>query len=276
MKREGLQTPVTFCDPDAGIKNVSKGYFCVYAKPGAEAVFVWRTGRTFEDVTEHFEDYKGLLQSDAYAPYLKLDREREGIILLGCMAHARRKFVEARESARRECDLVINLMKRLYRVEKEIRESGTPLSVEQIKAKRQKECTNTLQRIKKVCLFIARTFPPQNPARKAADYAIANWTYLTRYIEYGNAQIDNNLVENAIRPTAVGKKNWLFIGHPNAGQRAAVIYSIAVSCERFKINLQEYLRMLFTLDLQSMTQEQRRNLIPSVYSKSLSSPTSGQ
>ena len=60
----------------------------------------------------------------------------------------------------------------------------------------------------------------------------------------------------------MGKKNWLFIGHPNAGQNAAVIYSIAVSCERFKINLQEYLRMLFTLDLQSMSQEQRRNLIP--------------
>jgi hypothetical protein len=261
------ETPVTFCDPDAGIKNVSKGYFCVYARPGSDAVFVWRTGRAFEDTTGHLETFKGLLQTDAYKTYLKLNRENEGITLLGCMAHARRKFVEARQSSVRECDLVIKLMKRLYKVEKEIRESEKPLSFDQIREIRQKRCLITLQRIKKVIEAIPRLLAPQNPARKAAEYAIANWTFLSRYVEYGNAQIDNNLIENVIRPTAVGKKNWLFIGHPNAGQRAAVIYSIAISCERFGINLQKYLCMLFTHDLRVMTTEQKRNLIPSVYSK---------
>jgi transposase len=261
------ETPVTFCDPDAGIKKVSKGYFCVYSRPGAESVFVWSTSRSYEDVTGHLKTYRGLLQSDAYSSYLKLEREYSGIILLGCMAHTRRKFVEARESARRECDLVINLMKRLYKVEKEIRTSKTPLSEEKIKTIRQKQSTNTLLRIKRVIYWIAKNHNPQHPARKAADYAIANWTYLTRYIDYGKAQIDNNLVENTIRPTAVGKKNWLFIGHPNAGQRAAVLYSILISCERFGINPQNYLRMLFSQDLQILTTEQKRALIPSNYAR---------
>ena len=70
---------------------------------------------------------------------------------------------------------------------------------------------------------------------KACDYLLRHWTPLTRHLDYGETRLDNNLVENAIRPSAIGKKNWLFIGHPDAGQRSAIIYSLVVSCQRRKI-----------------------------------------
>ena len=77
------------------------------------------------------------------------------------------------------------------------------------------------------------------------DYALGQWRTLEVYLQDGRVEIDNNLVENAIRPTAVGKKNFLFIGHPEAGQRSAIIYSVLGSCRRHGINPDEYLRDLF-------------------------------
>ena len=77
-------------------------------------------------------------------------------------------------------------------------------------------------------------------------YLLRHWAELTRHLEYGETRLDNNLVENAIRPSAIGKKNWLFIGHPDAGQRSAIIYSIVVSCQRRKIDPLLYLRDVLT------------------------------
>ncbi len=82
---------------------------------------------------------------------------------------------------------------------------------------------------------------PKSPLAKAASYCLNEWTALTRYLEDGRLEIDNNLTENAIRPSAVGKKNWLFIGHPEAGWRSAVVYSIIVSCQRHRIDPAHYL-----------------------------------
>jgi hypothetical protein len=95
----------------------------------------------------------------------------------------------------------------------------------------------------------------------AVRYALSLWPQLTRFIEDGRLEIDNNLVENAIRPTAIGKKNYLFFGDPEAGQRSAIIYTIVESCKRYGINPQEYLRDVLSR-LPSMTNQQTHTLTP--------------
>jgi hypothetical protein len=87
---------------------------------------------------------------------------------------------------------------------------------------------------------------PQGLLGQAIDYALKRWEALTRFVDDGLLEIDNNLIENAIRPSAIGKKNWLFIGHPEAGERSAVIYTLLGSCRRQGINPFDYLKDLFT------------------------------
>ena len=87
---------------------------------------------------------------------------------------------------------------------------------------------------------------PKTLTGKACDYALAIWDKAKVYCQRGDLQIDNNLIENAIRPSAIGKKNWLFIGHPNAGKRSAAIYSLVVSCQRHGICPAKYLEAVLT------------------------------
>ena len=135
----------------------------------------------------------------------------------------------------------ITELRKLYLVEAVAREQQ--LGPEQRKALRQEKSkpvwTALLPELEQA---VAQNLP-QSPLGKAARYCLNEWTALTRYLEDGRLEIDNNLTENAIRPSAVGKKNWLFIGHPEAGWRSAVIYSIVVSCRRRKIDPWEYLRI---------------------------------
>lgn len=268
------ETPVEFCDPDLGLKKTKRGYFCVYSRPDDHVVFVWRKGRTRDDVTGFLKDYRGLLQTDAYAPYLTFARNNDAVTLLGCMAHARRNFKEAHQYNRRECEVVLKLIARLYAIEKQIRQASPALNPEQIVAIRKRGATNTLQRIKRVCQIIQGRLTNQQPARKAANYALAHWESLCEYTRHGEVQIDNNLVENAIRPTAVGRKNWLFIGHPKAGDRATIIYSILISCQRLGVDPRQYLSTVFEQPLGNLTKEQLTQLTPRAFAKSARTPQS--
>jgi len=92
---------------------------------------------------------------------------------------------------------------------------------------------------------VRRRVLPRSLLGQAIDYALGRWETLTRYVADGRLEIDNNLCENSIRPTAVGKKNFLFVGHPDAGQRSAVIYSVLGSCRRHGINPAAYLQDIF-------------------------------
>jgi hypothetical protein len=94
--------------------------------------------------------------------------------------------------------------------------------------------------------LIRRKTLPQGLLGQAIDYALKRWTALNQFITDGTLEIDNNLIENSIRPSALGKRNWLFIGHPEAGERSAVIYTLLGSCRRHGINPFDYLNDLFT------------------------------
>jgi hypothetical protein len=87
---------------------------------------------------------------------------------------------------------------------------------------------------------------PQGLLGQAIDYALKRWPALTQFVEDGKLEIDNNLIENSIRPSALGKRNWMFIGHPEAGERSAVIYTLLGSCRRHVINPFDYLKDLFS------------------------------
>jgi hypothetical protein len=133
----------------------------------------------------------------------------------------------------------------MYRLERQWDEAGIKDPVERA-ARRSVNFKRTLDWLHRIAAALRERVRPQSLLGKACDYLIGHWEPLTAHVRYGQTRLDNNLVENAIRPSAVGKKNWLFIGHPDAGQRSAVIYSIVVSCQRHGHDPLAYLRDVLT------------------------------
>lgn len=262
------ETPIKYCDPDYGQKKTRQGYLCGYSRPGGNVYYRWSLSRSHPNVTAFLEGYEGLLQSDAYEAYIQFAAQNEGVTLIGCMAHTRRKFFDARDQHPRESALVLKLIARLYRVETHIRENALP--VEAISPYRQKHSLNTHRRLKRVLEILRHRTLPRSELGKACNYALNNWTYLSRYLDYGQVDIDNNAMENAIRPTAIGKRNWLFVGHPQAGDRPAIIYSILFSCQRLDIDINQYLQDVLSVDTRILDEDQLAALTPARWKKARS------
>ncbi len=169
--------------------------------------------------------------------------EQGDLILVGCWAHVRRRFHEAMAETKLAVWFV-GQIGQLYGVEKQLREQKAGLALRQ--AMRVWQSQPVLNRLHRAMELIRRKTLPQGLLGQAIDYALKRWEALNRFVEDGTLEIDNNLIENSIRPSAVGKRNWLFIGHPVAGERSAVIYTLLGSCRRHGINRFEYLKDLFT------------------------------
>jgi transposase len=107
---------------------------------------------------------------------------------------------------------------------------------------------------------------PQGPLGNALDYTLGQWSTLTVFLKDGRIEIDNNLVENAIRPTALGKKNWLFVGEADAGERGAILYTVIESCRRRGLNPHAYLRDVLTR-LPNLTNRQIPEVVPQAWAK---------
>ena len=266
------ETPVQYCDPDYGEKKSRKGHLCGFSRPDDNVCFVWRTSRGHDPVTGHFEGFRGALQCDAYAPYIKYEEENEGVEMAACWAHARRKFFEIKDQHPRECALYLKLVAKLYKVEAEIRElrRDDPRGFGDAQALeyRKRNATLAHSQIHRALKFFRLRCLPKSGLGKACDYSLKIWRQLSTYLEHGRVQIDNNLMENAIRPTAVGKKNWLFVGHPKAGERAAIIYSILISCQRLEVDPVEYLESMLDQDTRIMADDELAALTPANWKKS--------
>jgi transposase len=263
------ETPIRYLDPDRPGK-AQMGFLWAFSAPGSDVLFDWRTTRGHEVPAEMLKNFKGYLQTDAYAAYTTLARERQGEIkLVGCFAHARRKFVEALQEDRRVAWFVRQIA-HLYGVEKKLRETRAGPRLRE--ARRAAEATPVLQRLHKAMERIASRVLPRSGFGGALAYALNHWETLIRYVEDGRLEIDNNLIENAIRPTALGKKNFLFIGHPDAGWYSAVIYSILGSCRRHGINPHEYLSDILSR-LPSATNQQIEGFTPAQWAKAKKSRT---
>jgi transposase len=253
MKRELLsadylqvdETPVRMLDPEVQGKTV-KGHLWVLGQPGGDVIFEFHRGRGAEEARQVLGSFRGYLQRDGYASYATLaNAPNSGLIPCGCVAHGRRKFVEALVDEPEQARWFVQQIGKLYVIEAHARSEG--LRPEQ-RLKLRQELAPPIWAQLKVRLDEVRSsnILPQSPLAKAVRYAINEWDAWQRYLQDGRLEIDNNLIENAIRPTAVGKKNYLFIGHPDAGWRSAVIYSVVVSCKRRNIDPWAYLKDVFT------------------------------
>ena len=223
------ETPVRCNDPDEKRGGTTQGWLWVISRPGGEVVFDWRLSRRHGELTSLLQDYRGILQSDGYEAYPAYARAHDGVQWVGCWAHARRKFFEAVAERPRTAERILRLIAQLYRHERAWDEAQVG---ERRAALRQEHFARPLYWLRKLALALRATALPQSGLGQACTYLLNQWVPLTAHLQHSQTRLDNNLVENAIRPSALGKKNWLFIGHPDAGQRSAIIYSLVVSCQR--------------------------------------------
>ena len=232
-------TPVTV--QDHGGKGSKTGRFWAYLgdRDNPFIVYDYTPDRSRDGPERFLKDYRaGYLQSDAYAGYAGL--HARGLAEVGCWAHARRKFHEARASDPERSHAAIAWIGRLYGVEREAREGGWDDA--RLTAAR---CERSLPLLNSFWSWLngeAAKVLPKSPIGEAIAYARSNRAELTRYLESPYLAIDNNAVENALRPVAVGRKNWLHLGSDRGGHTAAVLMSLVQSCKRLGNEPFAYLR----------------------------------
>ena len=260
------ETPVNYLEPGNG--RTRQGYLWTGSQPKGDVFFRWETSRATECLDNVVPtNFTGTLQCDGYAAYRAFANGRVGTIALaGCWAHVRRKFYEASETSPSLAGWLLRQIQHLYRVEAELRAHRAGPRLRQ--AMRTSHSRPIITRLEKVLLRLKARgrYLPQSSLGQAIDYALGQWPTLTVYLKDGRVEIDNNLVENAIRPTALGKKNWLFIGDAEAGQRSAIIYTVIESCRRRALDPYAYLRDVLTR-LPKMTNHQVPEVIPAAWAK---------
>jgi transposase len=230
------ETPVKVKDPEVKGK-AARGYLWFYAVPRGDVILDFDRSRGLDPVRRRLRDFVGTIQTDAYDVYLSLGRKQAGLERIGCLAHSRRRFYAALKDSLVDAVWFIGQFRLLYCIEAEVRESDAAERA----AIRQQKAPSIWESLKTRAEELKPKYLPQSLMGKALSYFLDEYDALIGYLRDGRFEIDNNLVENAIRPTAVGRRRWLFIGHPDAGWRSAIIYSMIVSCRRRGINPQDYL-----------------------------------
>ncbi len=210
------------------------GYYWVYHNSDQKMVlFDYRQGRGREGPHDILKNYQGYLQTDGYVAYDDFEK-RSGITLMHCMAHARRKFVEALQNDQTRSEHALNMFQQLYAVERRIKDEA--LTGDALLQLRQQQAVPVLKTLKE---WMTEEYPkvlPKSPIGQAMAYCLPRWEKLSIYTTNAILQIDNNPVENAIRPVAIGRKNYLFAGSHEAAQRAAMVYSLFATCRLHNIN----------------------------------------
>ncbi|MBN2882889.1 MAG: IS66 family transposase, partial [Clostridia bacterium] len=227
------ETPIKVLTQDKP-GSTHKGYHWVYYSPLDKLVyFDYQKGRGRDGPKAFLGGYKGTIQSDGYSAYDVFENKKD-IVLLACMAHARRKFDEALTNDPEGAGYVLSQMQKLYDVESQARE--LKYSFEERKALRIERSLPVLNELEDLMKKkIVRTLP-RSAMGVALSYTLGIWNRLIRYIHDGRYEIDNNLIENSIRPVALGRKNYLFAGSHEGAQRAAMMYSFLGTCKKNDVN----------------------------------------
>jgi transposase len=216
-----------------------KGFYWAYYDPMNKLVlFDYRPGRGKEGPKQILKNFKGHLQTDGYAVYDEYGK-RQGITLMHCWAHARRKFVEAEDSDKARAQEVLEEIQKLYALEAEMQEKK--VCETEIKMLRAQKALPVIEGLKQWMITNKPAVMPKSPIGKAIDYTLSRINELKVYTTDGKLKIDNNPVENTIRPIAVGRKNYLFAGSHKAAENAAIFYSLLASCKAQGINPQTWL-----------------------------------
>ncbi|TRX45273.1 IS66 family transposase [Fulvivirga sp. M361] len=240
--------------------GIHQGYMWVYHAPADGLVlFDYRKGRDSSGPKQMLEGYAGILQTDGYGVYETLYGHHPHILLVYCMAHARRKFVDALKYDKEKAQQVLNRMQHLYKLEQDMRDED--LTWEQRTERRQEKAIPVLEELRDWLEEHAYTVLPKSPLGQAIAYALPRWEGLSAYARHGQIEIDNNLAENAIRPLAIGRKNYLFAGSHQAAQMTAAMYSFMATCKKNDVDEFEWLKDVMTR-VQSHKRKDLYQLLP--------------
>jgi transposase len=254
------ETPIRCNDPDLRDGKTTQGWLWALSRPGGEVIFEWRLSRRHEEAERLLGDYRGVLQSDGYEGYAAYVRAHVGVEWTGCWAHSRRRFFESAHERPKTAERVLRIIARLYQLECEWDEADVG---ERRAALRQQHFAQPLARLRRLVTALQKRVLPKSGLGQACTYLLGHWEPLTAHLRHSHTKLDTNSVENAIRPSKLGAKNWLFVGHPEAGDRAAVIYSLVVSCQRYGHNPHDYLRDVLGRLPAMTTADDLRPLLPS-------------
>ena len=235
------ETPIKVLDKDKKGKT-HRGYYWVYRDVVSGFVlFDYREGRGRDGPTDILKDFEGYLQTDGYGVYDSFDTKK--ITLLHCMAHARRGFEQALDNDHGRAEYALKEIQKLYLIEKHARENE--LTHQQRYELRQKESIPVLEGLHHWLKNSIVEVLPKSSIGQAIAYALPRWEKLMLYTRDGKLEIDNNLVENSIRPIAIGRKNYLFAGSHAAAHRAAMIYSLLGTCKLKNVEPFAWLKNIF-------------------------------
>jgi transposase len=233
------ESPIQVMDNDKK-GSTHQGYQWVYHDPVSRLVlFNYRKGRGQHGPKELLASYNGYVQCDGYTVYDKIGTD-PNITLTGCLVHARRKFHDALDNDKAKAEKVLTIFRKIYKEEREIKEQSDG-DVEKIKSLRIKHIQPLLQQIKDYITEQQFNVLPKSAIGKAMTYFVNQYLKFENIFLDGRIEIDNNLIENSIRPMAIGRKNYLFCGSHKAAQNAAILYSFFGSCKMQNINPREWL-----------------------------------
>lgn len=247
LKKEVLQsgylhadeTPIKVIDKDKK-GTTHRGYYWVYQDSLNKIVFFdYREGRGREGPEEILENFTGYLQTDGYVAYDVFEK-KENVRQLHCMAHARRMFSEALDNDEAVATHALQEIQKLYLIERICKEQG--LNAAELQVVRQQKSVPLLAQLGKWMKEQYLQSLPKSTIGKALAYSIERWDTLTRYTEDGRLNIDNNPVENSIRPVAVGRKNYLFAGSHEAAKRSGMLYSLLGTCKMHNVEPYAWLK----------------------------------
>ena len=247
IKRQGYlqvdETTIKVLDSQKKGKTHLGYYWVYYAVLQKTLIFNYQKGRGEKAPQAILDNFQGYLQTDGYAVYDKYAK-KQGITHLACMAHARRYFDKALTNDKEKAEYVLTEIQKLYKIEEYARTNN--LSFAQKKELRLKEALPVFNELGEYLYNNLNTTLPKSPIGKAISYTLARWQSLMAYLYDGALNIDNNLVENSIRPTAIGRKNYLFAGSHSGAQRAAMFYTFFGTCKINNVN--PYKWLLYVLD----------------------------
>jgi hypothetical protein len=236
-----------------------------YAPLPKAVLFEYYPSRSTKGPIDDLRTFTGYIQTDGYPGYTYL-ASVEGLTHLSCWAHARRYFDKALDNDKDRASHVMKLIQILYAIEALAREAQ--MTPEQ---RHELRLDKSLPVINEIGQYIYRergNVLPQSPIGKAFDYCANHWTSLQNYLLNGILEIDSNLVENAIRPLALGRKNYLFAGSHDAAKDIAMFYSFFATCTRHDIDPQSWLTHVIN-NINNTKNSQLKNLLPQFIDKNL-------
>jgi transposase len=260
------ETPVQVLK-EPGRSNTSKSYMWVYRGGDPQKpvlIYQYQPTRSGQVPLKFLDGYQGYVQSDAYSGYDRLGRQ-PGVQLVGCWAHVRRKFKEvitAKSNRKKQghAAQALDYIGQLYAIEKHA--DKNEFSPDQRLELRRQKAKPILTESERWLTQTSLITPPKGLLGKAVNYTLRNWDRLVRYVDDGLLRPDNNLAENAIRPFVVGRKNWLFSGHPNGAQASAAIFSLIETAKANRLKPYEYFRFLFDKLPYAESEDDYKNLLP--------------